>query len=383
MIPRVFTSGGSDRSAATGLSPSVCGKAAAVIAFVLTAVGVVTIYSSGTFWAAQRYDDPDYFIKRQILGVAIGAAAFLACAFIPYRMWGKRSREVFLFTALLLVLVLVVGSRFNGSRRWLRFAGIGLQPSELAKLAVLIHVAAFLAAGRADIRSFKRGFVPALLPVAMLSALVLIEPDFGTSLLVATLGVIVLIVGGLRLTHLLVAMAALLPAVTIVMFTRFGYIRERLGFFLGEKLPHQVEQGLIALGSGGLLGKGMGAGTGKLFYVPEVAGDFIFPAFGEEAGFVGVLFVLVLFAAFAWFGWRVATGVLARDTFAFYLALGISFWIPFQALLNMAVVSNSMPPKGIALPFISFGSSALVMNLAAVGILLNVARSSAARESAS
>ncbi len=377
MISRVFPSGG------PGLSPATCGKAAAVIAFVLTAVGVIMIYSAGTFWAAERYDDADYFIKRQMLGVGIGLAAFLVCAFLPYRVWGERSREVFLLTALLLVLVLVLGSRFNGSRRWLRFAGVGLQPSELAKLAVIIHVAAFLASGRADIRSFRRGFLPALLPVTMLSALVLIEPDFGTSLLVATLGVIVLIVGGLRLTHLLIAMAALLPAVTIVMFTRFGYIRERLGFFLGEKLPHQVEQGLIALGSGGLLGKGMGAGTGKLFYVPEVAGDFIFPAFGEEAGFVGVLLVLVLFSAFAWCGWKVAASALSKDPFAFYLVLGITFWIPFQALLNMAVVSNSMPPKGIALPFISFGSSALVMNLAAVGILLNVSRSQATREAVS
>jgi cell division protein FtsW len=322
------------------LAPEVCGKVAAVIAFALTAIGILMIYSNGSFWAADRYDDPDHFIRRQIVGVAVGLFAFLVCLLVPYRFWGERSREIFLLTALLLVLVLVFGSRFNGARRWLRFAGFGLQPSEVAKFAVIVHVSAFLASGRADIRDFRRGFVPALLPVALLSFLVLVEPDFGTSLFVAALGVIVLIVGGLRLTHLLIAGVALLPAVTAMMITKFDYIRARLGFFTGADAPYQVEQGLIALGSGGLFGKGIGAGSGKLFYLPEVAGDFIFPAFGEEAGFVGVLLVLVLFMAFAWCGWKVATSALARDPFAFYLVLGITCWIPFQALLSMAVVSS-------------------------------------------
>jgi len=367
------------RARGPGFTPDACGKVAAVIAFALTAVGVLMIYSNGSFWAADRFDDPDHFVKQQIFGVFVGVVAFLVCRFVPYRFWGERSREIFLLTALLLVLVLVFGSRFNGARRWLRFAGFGLQPSEVAKFAVIVHVSAFLASGREDIRSFRKGFVPALLPVAMLSLLILVEPDFGTALFVAALGVIVLIVGGLRLTHLLIAGFALLPAVTVIMITKFDYIRHRLEFFTGQDVPYQVEQGLIALGSGGLFGKGIGAGSGKLFYLPEVAGDFIFPAFGEETGFAGVLLVLALFMVFAWCGWRIASGALARDPFAFYLVLGITCWIPFQALLNMAVVSDTMPPKGIALPFISYGSSALVMNLAVVGILLNVARSPAAR----
>jgi cell division protein FtsW len=253
----------------------------------------------------------------------------------------------------------------------------------VAKIAVIVHVSAFLAAGERDIRKFRTGFLPALLPVAVLTILILVEPDFGTALFTAALGVLVLIVGGLRLVHLLTVGAALLPAVTILMVAKFDYIRHRLTTFVGEDVPYQVEQGLIALGSGGLFGKGIGAGSGKLFYVPEVAGDFIFPAFGEEAGFVGVLLVIALFMAFAWCGWRVAEGALRRgNRFGFFLALGITCWIPFQALLNMAVVSGTMPPKGIALPFISYGSSALVMNLAAVGVLLNVARTKGGREAA-
>ena len=157
------------------LAPEVCGKAAAVIAFALTAIGILMIYSNGSFWAADRYDDPDHFIKRQIIGVGVGLFAFLVCLLVPYRFWGERSREIFLLTALLLVLVLIFGSKFNGARRWLRFGGFGLQPSEVAKFAVIVHVSAFLASGKGNIRDFKRGFVPALLPVALLSLLFMLE----------------------------------------------------------------------------------------------------------------------------------------------------------------------------------------------------------------
>jgi cell division protein FtsW len=356
------------------LSPDRCGKLAAIIAFVLTAVGVLIIYSSSQFWGIEKSGDPAHFLKRQMFGVVFGVLVFAACATIPYRFWGERSREILIVTGILLVAVLLVGSRYNGARRWLRVAGIGFQPSEVAKLAVIVHVSAFLASQGDRIREFKAGFLRAVVPVGVLSFLILIEPDFGTAVFVAALGVLVLIVGGLRLSHLVVTMATLVPAVTLVMITRFDYIRTRIETFLGSEVHYQVEQGLIALGSGGLFGKGIGAGSGKLFYLPEVAGDFIFPALGEEAGFLGVVLVILLFMAFAWCGWRVATGALPRDRFAFFLAMGITCWIPFQALLNIAVVSDSLPPKGIALPFISYGSTALVMNLAATGILVSIAR---------
>jgi len=356
----------------------LCGRAAAGIALVLTSIGLLTIYSASTYWASARFDDPAHFLKKQALGVALGLVAFAVCARIPYRFWGERARLLYLGTVVLLLLVLVFGSRYNGARRWLRFGGFGIQPSEIAKLAVLVHAAAFLAAARNDIRDFRRGFLRGLAPIALLAALVVVEPDLGTAVLLAGLGVVVLVVGGLRLSHLSLAAGGLVGLVA-VMAAFFPYIRDRLGFFTGAPPPYQVEQSLIALGSGGLVGKGVGAGTGKLFFLPEVAGDFIFPAFGEEAGFLGVLLVIGLFMAFAWCGYRIARGALDVEPFAFFLAVGITCWIPFQALLNMAVVSNSMPPKGIALPFISFGSSALVTTLAGVGILVSIARAAHAR----
>lgn len=361
------------------LAVETCGRAAAGIAFALTAVGILAIYSSSTFWAAAKFDDPAHFLKGQLFGAALGLAAFFVCSRIPHGFWGQRSRALTLGTAVLLLAVLLVGSRYNGARRWIRFFGTGVQPSEIAKLAVIIHAAAFVAVSGERIGRFRAGFLMGLLPIAVLSGLIVVEPDLGTALLVAGLGVVVLVVGGLRLRHLLVAGVGLACAIGL-MAMKYEYIRERLGFFTGAEPPYQVKQSVIAIGSGGLLGKGIGAGTGKLFFLPEVAGDFIFPAFGEEFGFVGVVFVIFLFVAFTWFGFRIARAAMDLDPFAGLLALGISCWIPLQALLNMAVVSNTLPPKGIALPFISFGSSALVVSLAAVGILVSVARAAQAAE---
>lgn len=350
-----------------------CGRAVGGIAFALTGVGVLMIYSASTFWGAEKFGDPTHFLKRQLIGVALGAVAFLVCARVPYEVWAKRSAHLLVVALLLLALVLVVGSRFNGARRWLRFLGFGFQPSELAKLAVIVHAAAFLGRPREGALSFRRGFLRAIVPIALLSGLTLVEPDFGTALFIAALGVIVLIVGGQRVLHFAVTGVALLPIVTWVMCTHFDYIKARLAPFFAGETGYQVQQGFIAMGSGGLIGRGIGAGAGKLFFLPEVAGDFIFPSVGEEIGFLGVLLVVVLFMAFTWFGFRVALGALPRDRFAFLLVFGITAWIAMQAALNMAVVSGLAPTKGIALPFISYGSSSLVVGLAAVGIVVNVA----------
>jgi len=356
------------------ISTEALGGLITAIAFLLTAIGVLMIYSASTTWGAQKFDDPAYFLKRQLLGAGLGIAAFLVCARLPHDFWKRHCRGLLLFSAFLLVLVLVAGTTWNGAKRWLRFAGMGCQPSEIAKLAVIVHAAAFLALRGDLIREFKRGFLPALAPVVLLAGLTLVEPDFGTALFLSALGVLVLTVGGLRLKHLTLCGAALLPLVTFAMGSKFDYIRHRLAFFEGGEPGYQVRQSFIALGSGGLTGRGIGAGTGKLFFLPEVAGDFIVPAIGEETGFIGILVVFGLFAGFAWCGFRLALRVLERDRFGFFLTVGITAWIVLQAVVNLAVVSGSVPTKGIALPFISYGSTSLVMGLAASGILVSIAR---------
>jgi cell division protein FtsW len=369
------------RAMSPGLPVKVCGQAVAVIAFSLTLIGVLMIYSASTFWGADKFGDSAHFLKRQLVSVALGTVAFLFCARLDYTFWRRHATKLFLATVVLLVLVLIVGSRFNGARRWLRFFGFGFQPSELAKLAVIVVSAAFLARKGTDIRSFKHGFIPALVPIGVISVLTLAEPDFGTALFLGALGVMVLVVGGMRLSHLLLTGAALLPAVTFIMWSRFEYIKGRLAFFSGGETSYQVKQAFIALGSGGLAGRGIGAGRGKLFFLPEVAGDFIFPAIGEEIGFLGILLVILLFMALAWFGFRVAQAALRVEPFAFFLGLGITAFLSMQALTNMAVVSGSAPTKGIALPFISYGGTSLVVGLASVGILVSISRAAHERRS--
>ncbi len=365
--------------AAPGLPVRTCGRAVAVIAYVLTALGVLMIYSASTTWGVDKFGDPAHFLKRQLVSVAMGTVLFLICARLDPSFWRRHTGKFFLLTAILLVLVLLFGSRFNGARRWLRFFGFGFQPSELAKLAVIVVAAGFLARKDTDIRDFKRGFLPAMLPIILICGLTVAEPDFGTALFLGALGVMVLVLGGLKLSHLLFAGAAVLPAVTFLMWTKFEYIKHRLSFFSGAEMGYQVKQGFIAMGSGGLIGRGIGAGRGKLFFLPEVAGDFIFPAIGEEIGFLGILLVIMLFMALCWFGYRIARAALGIDAFAFYLGLGITAFLCMQALTNMAVVSGSAPTKGIALPFISYGGSSLVVGLAGIGILVSISRSIAER----
>jgi cell division protein FtsW len=356
------------------LPPRAYGRAITWIAFSLTAIGVLMIYSASTFWGAAKFDDPAAFLKRQLVGVALGVTGFLLCARLPVSFWSRRAGLVLLSTLALLALVLVAGSRFNGARRWIRFLGFGFQPTEFAKLAVVVWAAAIAVRKGPVLSRFREGFIPAVLPVVAVCGLTLLEPDFGTCLFLGGLGMLVLILGGLRLTHLMTAGVALVAVVTVFMLTRFEYIRDRIGFFAGEQESYQVRQAFIALGSGGLAGRGIGAGAGKLFFLPEVAGDFIFPSIGEEIGFLGVCLVVSLFMAFVWCGYRISRLALPVDRFAFLLGMGLTAWVGFQAVVNLAVVSGSAPTKGIALPFISYGSSSLVVCLAASGILLSVAR---------
>jgi cell division protein FtsW len=350
----------------------VCG-----IAFALTAAGVLMIYSASTHVGMDQFGDAAHFPKRQLLAALIGAVAFVVCSRMPARFWERGTWCLTGFTVLLLVGLFAFGSRFNGATRWYRFLGIGLQPSELAKLAVIVHAAACLSRPGSDVRDFRRGYLPFVVPIGVLCGLVLLEPDFGTSLFIGAIGMTVLIVGGLRLSHLLLTGAALLPG-AVLMVTKFEYVRHRLAFFSGEGVGYQVKQGFIALGSGGLFGQGLGASTGKLFFLPEVAGDFIFPVIGEETGFIGVLLAFSLFMAFGWFGLRIARAAAGGDPFSFYVAVGITAWISLQALVNLAVVSGMAPTKGIALPFISYGGSSLVVVLAGSGILHGVARQAVA-----
>ncbi len=351
------------------------GRAAVLAALALTALGVLMVYSSSSVRAALRDGDGALFLKRQLAWAGVGLGAMVLAMRVPLAFWRTHARVLLVSAALLLAGVLVAGSEINGARRWFRVGGLSFQPSELAKLACLVFVAAWLCDARERLADFRRGFLPAAGAVGLLAVLILVEPDFGTALFVGALGTALLLVGGIRLSHLVLLFLPALPVLCWAVATRMEVFRERFRFLGGAEGAHyQVKQGLLALGSGGLFGVGLGAGTAKLFFLPEGSSDFILPVLGEELGFAGTLLVVLLYAAFVRAGARVCLKCVDRDRFAFLLALGVTLWVGLQAVINIAVTTACAPTKGIALPFVSLGGSGLVVLFAATGILYAAAR---------
>jgi cell division protein FtsW len=362
------------------VSPSVPGPSAApgifmVCVFLLVAIGSVMVFSASAFhWSVGG--DSTFFLRRQLAWIPI---ALLACWFfrsLDHGLLAKRHWQPLAASLALLALVLVVGREVNASRRWIHFGALQFQPSELAKISVIIFTAGFLSNDPSRARSFLRGFLPvcgALLPVF---ALILVEPDLGTALFVLVLGLSILLVAGAKLLYFGACLVIFAPLLAFFVYLRWETVHTRvLGFLEPEKI-YQVKHSLTALGSGGATGLGLGAGGQKLSFLPEPHTDFVLAILGEELGFAGCAAVVLLFIALLWSGLRIAWR--ASDLFGFLLASGIVIGIAFQAALNMAVVTASAPTKGIPLPFLTFGGSGLCMTLIQVGILLSIARGSRA-----
>jgi len=351
------------------------GRAAVLCALALSTVGILMVYSSSSVRAAMMEGDGTYYLKRQLAWAGIGLVTMVVAMRIPFTFWRDNGRALLAASALMLVGVLLFGTHINGARRWFRVASFSFQPSEMAKLAVLCFVSAWLCDARNRLSDFRRGFLPAAGAVGVVSALVLVEPDFGTALFIGTLGIALLIVGGVRMKHLALLALPVVPVIAWTVITRIEVIRDRFKFLAGADGAHyQVKQGLVALGSGGLLGRGLGAGTAKLYFLPEGSSDFILPVIGEELGFVGTLLIVLLYAAFVRAGARVCLKCIDRDRFAFFMSLGVTLWVGLQAAINIAVTTACAPTKGIALPFVSLGGSGLVMLFAATGILYAASR---------
>jgi cell division protein FtsW len=346
----------------------------------LLGIGVVMVFSSSAIRLMPGMEsDPFVFIKRHLLFLGLGLAAMALIARADYALWLKAAKPLYLLALALLVLTLIpgIGTEYNGARRWLRFGGFGLQPSDFAKFALLVMAAAFAATRKEQLADFRRGFLPACLFVGIYSVLCMAQPDFGTSLFLAASAFLVLICGGLRVRHLVLVAALMLPVASVVMYSKFDHIQSRVLVFLDPAADplgkgHQVNQSLIAIGSGGVEGQGLGNSTQKLYYLPEQETDFIFAVLAEETGFVGSAVTLALYAALMVLGMKVARR--ARDRFGTLLATGVTGAIGLQAVINIAVVTASVPTKGIGLPFISFGGSACFFYLCGVGLVLSVAR---------
>ena len=339
-------------------------------AIALAALGLVMVYSAGSWLGQEMYGNWEFFLWRQAGFLSVGLAGMLILSRLDYRLL-RRFGPHLMFVALgMLVLVLIFGQEINGARRWIRFAGVGIQPSELAKLALAVFLAATLARQGERVRMFKRGFLPVISFASIMMLMVLLEKDLGTTILMGALTLIMLFVAGTRLSFVVAAVMLAAPLIW-QQIVGVEYRRGRLEDFLSGD-GYQVHQALIAIGSGGAWGLGLGNGRQKLGFLPENHTDFILATVGEELGFVGIAVVLGLFGLLVWRGLVVAKR--APDRFGTYLATGISALFGLQALVNMAVVLEVIPAKGITLPFLSYGGSSLLASLVGVGILLSISR---------
>jgi cell division protein FtsW len=317
-------------------------------------------------------------LSRHLLFLFIGLMASFAMMAMDYRDLRAMAKPLLLIVIALLVLVLIpgVGKASFGARRWFKIGPFYFQPSEFAKLAVLVYVADFLARKQNKIRDFREGFLPLIIILGIISALIVKQPDLGNSLLVAMIILIMMFVAGARVLH--IALCALIASpLLIFMIVSVPYRMQRIMAFIdpwkeAKGVGFQLSQSQIALGSGGIFGLGLGKSVQKLFYVPAAHTDFILSIIGEELGLLGTFAVVMLFAIFIWQGARIVKRT--ADPFGYFLAFGIVIMLGLQAVVNIGVSIGAFPTKGLPLPFISYGGSALIFNLMAVALLLNISR---------
>lgn len=342
----------------------------------LVGVGVVMVYSTSYIVAMSRFGNAYFFLKKHLTYALVGLIFFVAATRVPYKFYRTMAYPILILSALLLIFIYVPGLGFDagGARRWVRLGPIAFQPSEPAKLAVVFFLAYSLSAKAERIKTFSPGFLPNILIPGVIIGLILFEPDLGTAVCLASVVVLMNFIAGVRLRYLfgLGLMAA--PVIYIVIHN-FSYMMSRIRVFIDpwkdpEGKGFQMVQSFLAFGSGGITGVGLGEGKQKLFYLPEAHTDFILSVIGEEMGLRGVGFVILFYLLFLYCGVRIATR--AKDLHGTYLAMGLTSMIVLQAAINMAVVLGLLPPKGLPLPFISYGGTSLVVNMLAVGILLNI-----------
>ena len=343
----------------------------------LICVSVVMVYSASAVVALERFQQPYLFLTKQALWSVLGLAVLVVAMRVDYRTYRN---EAFIWCLLALVVLMLVGVLFsapiNGTRRWFAVGGLGIQPSELAKVACVFFTALMLERRMHRIDDLSYSLLPIGLILGLVVALILLQPDFGTSISLALVVAVMVFAAGLHYRYFVGLALVALPAIYIVLVSA-PYRRRRLLAFwnpwadpLGDGF--QIIQSLVAVGTGGVFGRGLMAGGQKLFYLPEPHTDFIYAVISEELGLVGATAILICFCVIAWRGLRIAAR--AEDMFGSFVALGLTTMIAAQAFVNISVVLGLMPTKGIPLPLVSFGGSSLLINLLGMGVLLNISQ---------
>jgi len=346
-----------------------------VVILTLTGIGIAMSYSASAVYALKAFGDPYYFLKKQLLWFAIGFVLMLVFMRIDYRSYMKYTKVLLLASIVALALVLIpgIGHSAKGSVRWLGLGPVAFQPAEFVKVVVVIYLAKVFSSEADD--HFIRLLIPVII-VAVIFLMIIVQPDFGTAIDILIVSVFILFVSGFPFTYLLTLFVTSIP-MFYLMISLAQYRKDRIVAFMNPwayryGIGYHIIQSFIAFKKGGFLGVGLGNGTQKLSRLPEPHTDFIYAVIGEEAGLVGTVLIVVLFAAVLWRGIVVSTE--AQDNFGRLLAVGLSLMIVVQAFINMGVVTGALPTKGIPMPFISYGGSSLLSNMIAAGILLNVSR---------
>ncbi|HEX68340.1 MAG TPA: putative lipid II flippase FtsW [bacterium] len=350
-----------------------------IVTILLLSLGALMVYSSSSGLARERYHNPYRFLIRQIMWISLGAVFFFLTYKIEPENWRRWAKLFLSLSFLLLFLTLTpLGVRIGGANRWLKFGPLTFQPVELVKFSLLLWMADLLERRRKEIKDFSTGLVPPLLVIGIFVVILLKQPDLGSALLILMVCFSLFFIGGASVKHLTSLFLLSLPVLyTLIMMK--GYRKRRLIAFLNpwanaKDAGYQLVQSLIALGSGGVWGKGLGKSTQKLFYLPSAYNDFIFSIIGEELGLVGASTVVLLFLIFLLAGLRIALN--ARSEFSSYLALGITLLISLQGFINLGVSVGLLPTKGIPLPLVSAGGSSLVITLGMIGILARIGKES-------
>ncbi|NTU67828.1 MAG: cell division protein FtsW [Chlorobiaceae bacterium] len=361
---------------ARGGGDGVAGKLLLLIVALLMCIGIIVVYSSGAGWAEEKFSDPQYFLWRQLTFAAAGMLLIVGVGAVDYHIFMKISKILLfismgLLAALLMLKLLHV---IHGAARWLGFGPFKFQASDLAKYAIIFHFSRLISEKQEYIKDLHDSYSPLLLLLMTVVALVALEPNFSTASLIALIGFILMFIGGIRIKYLLATASMLIPIAAVFAIAAPYRVYRLATFFSSDpkQMSYQVIQALIGLGNGGMVGLGVGNSKQRELYLPLSYNDFVFVVIGEEYGFIGALVVLTLFAGFFICG--IVISKHAPDIFGRYVAIGITIAISLFAFVNIAVASHLLPTTGVALPFISYGGTALLFNSLGVGILVSISR---------
>lgn len=349
-----------------------------IAVIIISLFGTLMIYSSSYIWAEYKFNDPYKYLKSQSIFLILGYIIMYIVSKFPYQNYKKLSNIIFFICLSMLILVLIpgIGTVRNGSRSWFGIGSLGIQPSEFTKLGLIIFTSKYLTNNDKDLKNIKKGVFPILGILFLVFALIMLEPDFGTGVVIVITIIVLLFISGVKMNFFIkLGILGLLGVVILVIIA--PYRMERIISFINPWSDplgsgFQIIQSLYAIGPGGLLGLGLGNSVQKHFYLPEPQTDFIFSIISEEFGFLGVIIVSTLFITIIYSGFKIS--MYSEDKFGKYLAFGITFGLAFQSLLNLMVVVGLIPVTGVTLPFLSYGGSSLLISLISIGILLNISK---------